>query len=391
MYAYYFPLASRVLLTMVQMELQSAKQHSKDLQKTSELLDVLLAAASVKSLSDALDGEDGPVNQQQLQTNGMEMAPSKSPDLSPSPTHPITDPSAPDTNDVAKSESVKSGKSDQSDQLDSPHQLLSLVDELAQAKKEMELKSSRVQDLEEALRKERRAREEAEVRAAQLENASRGLQSNHQDPEHVGSAESEQWGDNVSIAESDAETVIGDSESTTSADIESITRAAAEAAQLHQKRMEAMMLELQQAKENMEQYRLRAEKAEQERDADRKTLNEMILSIRRDEEKRRTRSASHSSQTDHSSTQNAGVQAGNTVENGQVVKSNGAVVVPQQGHKKPNGALSVTPKPPKHSGVESTLIVPRSDSAPYMTMVGVMVLGLTIMAAVNRWPTTTDR
>ena len=64
-------------------------------------------------------------------------------------------------------------KSNKSDKHPPPEHVHSLVDALAHARKEMELKATRVADLEELLAQERRAREQAEERAAQLENASR--------------------------------------------------------------------------------------------------------------------------------------------------------------------------------------------------------------------------
>lgn len=290
-------------------------------------------------------------------------------------------------------ESVKSNTSSKSDKLEPPHQLLSLVDALAQAKKEMELKSSRVHDLEEALKKERKAREEAEDRAAQLEIASRTTNDDsgeldNPNPDHDSdSADNDHWADDASITESETETIVGSVDSMiSSTDVEAITKAAAEAALLHQKRMEAMMQELQQAKEKMEQFRIRAEKAETERDADRKTLAEMIQSLRKDEEERRRRSSSHSSQTDEAGTQAAAVQVALSSDEARLTKSNGTTVGPQQEYKKSNGALSVTPKALKAAERESALLVPRSDSAPYMTMFAVMFVGLGLMAAVNNWP-----
>jgi hypothetical protein len=54
-----------------------------------------------------------------------------------------------------------------------PEKMLSLVGELARTRQEVETNSARIQDLEEALKREKHAREVAEDRAAQLENTSR--------------------------------------------------------------------------------------------------------------------------------------------------------------------------------------------------------------------------
>ncbi|TGZ77988.1 hypothetical protein EX30DRAFT_169039 [Ascodesmis nigricans] len=398
-------------------ELQSAKQQSKDLQKTAKVLDVFIAAASVKDLSNSLES-DNVAQPDEPQINGI---PSKEHGFVPSPAHPIN---GTDGDEAFQSESNKS------DGLDPPRQLLSLVDALAQAKKEMELKASRVHDLEEALRKERRAREEAEDRALQLELASRSQKPDHTNTDsHQNHTDTDADGipDIISISGLDADTIIAPS-NPTSADIqsiESITAAAAEAALMHQKRLEAMMHELQAAKQQIEQYRLRAECAERERDADRKTLNEMIASLRRDEEKRRTRSASQSSQTDTTETESAGVQVGAVEVKGEKKLMNGVVNGESKLAKKMNGDMLVSPPPqspaptppssqsqkpspssPSSSSLldkksrkkdEKTLMASKRDSAdttstaPYVTMIGVMVLGLSIMAVVNRWSGASER
>ena len=127
----------------------------------------------------------------------------------------------------------------------------------------------RLRDLETLLNEERRAREDAEERAARLE---RETNKDHGDAETVvGDDETHE----PEVADAQREELTGSengSASPTSAE-DTTTRL--------QQRLEVMMSEMNEMKQQMERYSERAETAE----ADRKTLAEMIENIREDNAK----------------------------------------------------------------------------------------------------------
>lgn len=215
----------------------------------------------------------------------------------------------------------------------------------------METNSARIQDLENALKKEKLAREEAEVRAAQLENASL-LKSSTPDP--------------------------------AAAAAESAAQAAAEL----QQRMEAILQELASVKSEMATYKLRAEaaerravEAEQQRDSNHKTLMDTVRQIRADEISRKTRSVEAGSQTTTpeveaiAETKDCGVQA-SSPDDGCRISAPPEIVRTNSGiHAVQTTTLSK----------EQTLLLRKQSAAPYASLLGVVVIGVGLMAVINNW------
>jgi hypothetical protein len=164
----------------------------------------------------------------------------------------------------------------------------SLTEALSSAKKELESQSIRLRDLETLLSEERRAREDAEERANRLERKSTkepeepelALANRNIHKSETGKGE----GDNAPELENGSASPGGADES---------------AARLQQ-RLDLMMSEMNEMKQQMERYRERAETAE----ADRQSLAEMIETIRKEnaktagkEARRRSRSNSQLART----------------------------------------------------------------------------------------------
>jgi chromosome segregation ATPase len=166
-------------------------------------------------------------------------------------------------------------------------QMSSLNEALTSAKKEIETQGVRLRDLEAMLGEERRAREDAEERANRLERKT-SKELEEEDLEH---ATGDSQKDEVESLETE--------ESTTGLEDGSPSTTTADTTSRLQQRLDLMVTEMNEMKQQMERYRERAETAE----ADRKSLAEMIESIRRDNARTSSREARRRSRSNSQPTQ----------------------------------------------------------------------------------------
>jgi vacuolar-type H+-ATPase subunit I/STV1 len=164
-------------------------------------------------------------------------------------------------------------------------QMSSLTDALNSAKKEIETQSVRLRDLENLLNEERRAREDAEERANRLERES--IKEPEDDTADQGAEEPE-------ATESKQEEATGLQDRAASPTPDDTT------ARLQQ-RLESMMAEMNEMKQQMEAYRERAEAAE----SDRKSLAEMVESIRKENASLASKASSRHRQSNGEATKDA--------------------------------------------------------------------------------------
>lgn len=155
-------------------------------------------------------------------------------------------------------------------------QVASLADALTSAKKEIENQGLRLRDLEALLTEERRAREDAEERANRLERESSSERDMAEPSEFDDDTASE-----ITIAPD-----VGDSTLLANG---SASPTAETATSRLQQRLDMMLSEMSEMKQQMENYRLRAESAEAESATHRKTLAEMVEKLRQDEAKKSTK------------------------------------------------------------------------------------------------------
>lgn len=153
-------------------------------------------------------------------------------------------------------------------------QVTSLVEALTSAKKELESQNGRLKDLEELLAQERQARESAEERAQRLEMESKKDLVALDD-----TAPNEDL-------ESTRQIVSGDASSDTAAVDASTSRL--------QKRLELLVAELGEVKEQLEKERFSRRNAEAERDAVQETLAEMVEKLRQKQDEQTSRASSRS-------------------------------------------------------------------------------------------------
>jgi hypothetical protein len=265
----------------------------------------------------------------------------------------------------------------------------SLNEALTSAKKEIESQSVRLRDLEAMLNEERRAREDAEERASRLERET----SKEADEEDDGQSNGDILEDETKFDEV--------SEKPTGLENGSASPDAAEATSRLQQRLELMMMEMGEMKQQMERYRERAETAE----ADRKSLAEMVENIRRDnartssrEARRRSRSSSHLPRqpatlgNDSSEDDNEAEEGEITIIKDEGLDEEGTEEVSRgveisNGHAVENGTEKSSAKTP------NALVTKQHGNTDFMyhggpmgAIVAVVAIGVAVMAMLNQYP-----
>jgi hypothetical protein len=238
------------------------------------------------------------------------------------------------------------------------------------------------------LNEERRAREDAEERANRLERESVRDREEQQDQHANGT---------VRGLKNDGP---GEDEPTSGLENGSTSPDTAEATSRLQLRLELMVAEMTEMKQLVERYRERAETAE----ADRKSLTEMIETIRRDNAKtankdarRRSRSGGRASEA--ASNGDPGPEHDHDTEEGEITiirdedldeedteeilqragVSNGHAAghVSDKAHAKPSNALVAR---------QNYLQDPMYYGGPVGAMVTVVAIGVAVMAMLNQYP-----
>jgi hypothetical protein len=263
-------------------------------------------------------------------------------------------------------------------------QIITLVEALASAKKEIDTQSARMRDLEEMLQKERQARELAEELAKRLESQS-GLQTNGES-EHKGEGFIIEEAfeppydpvQNKELERAESEPKQKDVEMRTSSD-----------PTLLEQRLETMLVDMQELRDQMESFKHRAETAETERDSDRKTLAEMVETIRSDELARKSSSTERGrSPAHHLLTK--GLLDGTADELNTTVAPLSRKVGLVNGHVKNGGSeRPAAGTLSRHPGGHDPLLY---HTTPYASMIGVVLIGMGLMAYLNGWqPPKADR
>ncbi len=154
-----------------------------------------------------------------------------------------------------------------------------------------------------------------------------------------------------------------------------------------QQRIKLMVMEMDEMKQNMESYKRRAEVAEDERASDRKSLAEMVEKIRRDDAEREGRKRSRRASSErrmHVTTNPKPLNGLNPTS-----ETSGPLLqrtAQQNGH--PLGPLELAEL---EKVVSSALTNPNgshdrlAQSAPYASMLGVVIFGVGLMAFLNGW------
>jgi len=270
-------------------------------------------------------------------------------------------------------------------------QIITLVEALASAKKEINLQSARMRDLEEMLQKERQARELAEEAAKRLELLqSEAMTNGHVKDSDEGSIVEEAFEPPAEVVEKNGE----DLSELTISDDNVDSKAVSESTLFLERRLEAMLGDMQELRNQMETFRQRAEKAESERDADRKTLAEMVEKIRSEESARRSSSTERvRSPADgdliaqhllNGKNESLNATLGPLLQKAGL--TNGSAVGSTEGSELGRSAVGTLSRSP---GSHPPLLY---GTTPYASMLGVVLIGMGVMAYLNGWqPPKVDR
>ncbi|KAL7620928.1 hypothetical protein AAE478_008239 [Parahypoxylon ruwenzoriense] len=384
---FFSPISTEHIVKRLQLEMRNQRLQLQDLGRTNQFVQGLLTKDDIK------DSEKPEITEQpkppMVNGNGVSFRADNKTRFSDPPAPPPQQP-LPEKPDVP---SLKRGITErpraQFNQNVSPirhdgntSQIFQLTEALNNAKREIESQTSRMRDLEETLQKERQARELAEELARRLEEAAttktNGALAKPESQDTALEAAFEPPVDEISLPVTN-----GDGK-TLSPQPEIIE---ASASHLHSQ-IESMVLEMKDLRQQLEAFKQRAETAEAERDADRKSLAEMALQIRKDAEAREAiarQKALASSRRQNSSSQNVISEEMSPVARTPSPRSNRTQSSPGDPHDFPtlSRANTITPHSAE-SGLRSHEQA-LANSIPYASMIGVVLLGVGLMAYINGW------
>lgn len=374
--------------------MRNARQQAQDLSRTGKFLDALLSNEDIKN-QDKLEVSE-PTKAAVVNGNSHSFRSDTKARFSDPPAPPPQQP-LPEKPDVARSqgdspslkrmatERPKNGPSNTSPvRQDNLSQIIQLTEALNSAKREIDNQTIKMRDLEEMLQKERQAREAAEELAKRLEDDAQ-LHMNGTAKSHIESTTLEEAFE-PPVEHGDAGT------EATPEDQTSIQSENEDKTKFLQSQIDRMLSEMKELRDQVDTYKKQAEQATSERDTDRRTLAEMVRQIRqRDEEAAalkaaaRSRTRSRSNGRERSSTLTA-----RDSSRGRPVSSHGEPNLKSISEdpldEKPTlsraNTITPTPRSPSKRAVSDQAIM---ESLPYASMLGVVLIGMGLMAYINGW------
>ncbi|OCT45890.1 hypothetical protein CLCR_00057 [Cladophialophora carrionii] len=356
--------------------MRAAKEQAEELDQAGAFLNSLLTPGAESSRPQATSKEAvshrqiaGRVKAPKMEHVARFADPPAPPPQQPLPEKPDSSKASPVatpfTNLLKRGETAKPSKNESHSPTNPQNsQMLSLIEALSIAKKELDSQGARVKQLEDMLKQERSAREDAEERARRLEQhaASRPVSQVEESPAiqvqptKPGSDEQE------SIHDSDGE-------------LDAKTKHL-------QQNLDQVLGEMQRLKSDVDKFQRRAETAETDAAHARKSLAEMIDKIRVENEKAESLPKQLQERPD-----NEGSEAEAGAEPNESTMKSAVKSRPQvNGHIRP-------PVLPEHlERAVATVLRDRSSnadaiaqSAPYVSMLGVVLIGVGLMAYLNSW------
>lgn len=365
--------------------MKQARQHSQDLQRTNGFIEKILIDSKKDNKASPSTHKLSPVKGELKRFSDPPNPPPSQPlPEKPDALRPISDHVHQPLLKRSDTERPKGANSPAKP--DASHQINSLAEALTTAKKEIESQNLRLKDLEALLVQERTARESAEERALRLENETK--------------KESVLTNEGVNNAEIPKETMETNSTAEDQTlDLSSQTKEVDASTSRLQQRLEKMVADMGQMKIQMEEYRQRAELAEEESSKNRQTLAEMVEKIRSDEAERtkneRTRQKRVSKSAERAESSFDGVSenghivapyaSGDNIQNvsellRKVGVQNGRPVTPEQAAQLEKAVQALTLKARNQN---QDLMV---HGGPLASMIGIVVVGFGLMAYLNSWP-----
>lgn len=381
---------------VMQNEMRNARQQAQDLSRTSKFLDALLSNEDIKNQ----EKPEVPEPPKPAVVNGNPLSFRSDPKTrfsdppAPPPQQPL-----PEKPDVARVQgdppSLKRGTTERPQngpantspaRQDNLSQIIQLTEALNSAKREIDNQTAKMRDLEDMLQREREAREAAEEVAKRLEGDAQ-LRTNGTTKSHIEDTTLQEAFE-PSSEHVPSEVQTGPEEEKTLVSSE----ANEDRTRLLQSQIDHMLSEVKELREQVDVYKKQAEQATSERDADRKTLAEMVRQIRqRDEEaaalkaaaQARTRSRSNGRERSSTITgrdPSRGRSVSNRAESS--LDSISEDLLDEKPTLSRANTITPTPRSPSKRAVSDQAIM---ESLPYASMLGVVLIGMGLMAYINGW------
>ncbi|KAI5467900.1 hypothetical protein BGZ63DRAFT_345681 [Mariannaea sp. PMI_226] len=388
---YVTPVATDQILKRLANEMRSARLQAQDLGRTNQFINTLLSKDDLKDL-DKPEAAQPPKPTGMVNGNGIAFPGNPKARFSdppaPPPQQPL--PEKPDVPSLKRgpTERPKSGAPNGSPvRSDNLSQIIQLTEALNNAKRDIDTQTARMRELEEMLQKERLAREEAEELAKRLEESTQShMNGTAVSGDESGNAISGPVDDKDEIAAPQAPEAMKEEVPTIDP--------AQETANVLQARIDLMDSQMRDMKEQMEGWKLRCEKAEAERDADRKTLAEMVVQLRaeeaaRAEDQRKARSRSRQRRAEAAATKVKNETRVTEKTSEDMVEkslSNDASAGTELADA-PTLSRASTIKPSTPMKGLDTRDSYLQASVPFASMLGVVLFGMGLMAYLNGWQT----
>ena len=372
----------------MQTEMKAAKQQTQDLEQTSTFLHTLLSPESREEKPSSPPLEIA----HQRMTNGKSKAPRLesmsrfSDPPAPPPQQPL--PEKPDIprssptdasshNLLQRSDTAKVGSTFGGSPTNlHSSQILSLVEALSSANKKLDSQAARVKHLEDMLKEERLARESAEERARRLEQ-----HTSYRPVTEIEEANGESETIPTAVT---AEAVKSWAHVNGSAEPKA---SLPDSEQDLQQKLDVIFAEMAEMKQEMERYQKRAEVAETDASTARSSLAEMITRLRKENAAEAAKAEKSLSGVllPASPPGTASPEAGDSPSSSTTLSKHGSHVV--------NGHVRAPSRLPEQLERALATVLRESNSngemlaqtAPYVSMLGVVLLGVGLMAYLNSW------
>ncbi|KAJ5835099.1 hypothetical protein N7447_001125 [Penicillium robsamsonii] len=377
-------------------ELKSAKQQTTDLSQAKEFLTTIMKPGYAEK--EKLSKPSPLENSAHRQINGRPKMPRVdsfsrfSDPPAPPPQQPL--PEKPDALSRSASESFSPLKRSDTEKPKSgtgspvsrdSSQILNLIEALSSAKREIETHGTRVKELENMLSQEQAARKLAEDKVNELEMRS-ALDARAVEVEN-GIVPSSENGIDGNKEQDDTEATvqvngIHPTEAPTPDDSQADAPVEDKTAEL-QTRLESMMEEMAEMRKQMESFKDRAEKAEDENTESRKSLNEMIETLRQERAEKELATALDKKTDTHDREPSNGLSEHSLASNDTLTDSKTKTpdLDPATSQNKDvdaaAAATAFATQRYRHNYVE--------EASPYASMFGVVLLGVGLMAYLNGW------
>ncbi|KAK6820739.1 hypothetical protein PG987_015139 [Apiospora arundinis] len=403
---FFSPISTEQIVKRLQNEMRTARLQTQDLGRTNQFISTLLSHDDIKDMERPEPAELPKPHMSNGGGNGMSFLRNDNKARFSDPPAPPPQQPLPEKPDVP---SLKRGITERP-KVPTPNpgaspvrqdgnvsQILQLTEALNSARKEIESQTSRMRDLEEMLQHERQARELAEELAKRLEEAATAKVNGTTVKSEEDQSTLEQAFEPPvdSTPSPDVETPTGDSSANSLPP--RVDEVEASATNLHTQ-LESMVSEIKDLKQQLDSYKQRAEVAEMERDADRQSLAEMALQIRKDAEARdaiaREKSRSRSNSRDLHKFETGSVASDeSTLVRTPSTDSTGGQATPGGFESGDPPTLSrantITPSTSQGGAISREQVL--THGLPYTSMIGVVLLGMGLMAYINGWQPQSSR